>query len=87
MPDNDAHHLDQLAREQGFPSYAAWSAWNAQRQHHSGMNGPGTQYAAPAQAAPQQGEHSNILQYLLSRIPPFSIIGHVADEYGKATGT
>lgn len=80
MPD---HHLDQLAREQGFPSYAAWSAWNAQRQQHSGMNGPGQ--AAPAQQS-QEAPPSNYLQYILSHIPPFSLIGHVADKYGQATG-
>lgn len=34
MPGNRPYtraELDQIAREQGFPSYEAWKAWNAKR--------------------------------------------------------
>ncbi len=77
-------HADQLAREQGFPDYATWKAWNAKRAANAASVG---RPAATGASVVQQGAHSNWLQQLLGHIPPFSIIGGVSDAYGKATGT
>jgi hypothetical protein len=69
-------HLDAIARERGFSDYATWAAW--QNHISESLKGSNT--------APAQPPQNNWLQGLLNKIPPFSIIGHVSDEYGRATG-
>lgn len=69
--------LDAMAREQGFPDYVTWIAWNKKRSAN---------LRTPQNYQVAQPQQKNFLQSLLSQIPPFSIIGHVADRYGQATG-
>lgn len=72
--------MDAMARQAGFPDYATWVAW--QRQRQAALQRP---RGAPAQA-PQQQEPTNVFQYLMTHLPPFSAIGHVADRFRQATG-
>jgi len=63
MPQYSQAQLDAMAQQQGFPNYAAWSAYQqnqAQQQEQRRM-----QSAMPAQQQPQQQAPTNWLQQLM----------------------
>lgn len=72
MPDN---RLDALARERGFPSYAAMLAWHRMRSEN--LKKP------DAQPQPEQ----NFLQRLFNSIPihPSFLLNYSNDQVKKAT--
>lgn len=67
--------LDAIAREQGFPDYASWKAWN--EKYRSTVRTGDTQKPAP----------KNFLQSLADRIPihPSYILNYVTDKFRGAT--
>lgn len=75
----EQQQLDAAARAKGFPDYATWAAWNANRT--AAVKNP-TAVAQP-QAAPV-----NWLQSLLQRIPihPAALFSKIDEKYSKATG-
>lgn len=75
----DPAHLDVLAQQQGFPDYATYAAWSAQRNKN--MGGTATQ-----QGPTVSPEQTNFLQQLLGNVTPFALINRVTDRYKKATG-
>lgn len=68
-------HLDALAQDRGFPSYAAWSAGNAK-------------YRKPITGTGQPQQPTNWLQNLANKIPihPSYIFNYVHDKIAAATG-
>lgn len=70
-------HLDALAQQQGFPSYAAWAAWNANR------------IASVHAPAPQGGPApQNWMQRALTSIPgtPANLLDYVSNRLHSALG-
>jgi hypothetical protein len=65
--------LDAMAKEQGFPSYAAWKAWN---EKYRKQNRP--------DAVPQK---KNFLQSIVEKIPfhPARTLGHANKKITEAT--
>lgn len=63
--------LDAMAKERGFPSYAAWKAWN-EKYRSTKRDGK----------APKK----NFLQSLFEKIPghPAQTLGYTADKMKKA---
>ena len=66
--------LDAIARERGFPNYAAWSAWNQK-------------YRQPIRAEVAPEQPTNWLQNLVNKIPwhPSSTLGYVNKKIEEAT--
>ena len=78
MPQNNSQaRLNAAAKEAGFPSYAAWKAWQAK------YRGPATNQAKST--APAKPPARNFLQTLVNKVPSqFSLIKSASDELGKA---
>lgn len=70
--------LDAAARQQGFPDYATWAAYQQKRM--AMMHGP-----APAGTGEPP---KNWLQNLLESIPghPAMLFKYVGDRFNQATG-
>lgn len=68
--------LDALARERGFPSYAAWSAWNQK-------------YRQPIREEAPAAQPTNWLQNLVNKIPfhPSFMLDFTNKKIEKATGS
>jgi len=84
-PAMDPAHLDAMAKQLGFPDYKTWAAWNAGQRRSASIDPSKITTTGPATVA--QKKPGNWLSALFNKIPPFSIIGHVSDAYGNATGT
>lgn len=74
MAENSQARLDAIAREAGFPSYAAWQAWNQKYRQPQRM-----------EVAP---EPTNWLQTLVNKIPfhPSFMLDFTNKKIEKATG-
>jgi hypothetical protein len=74
MPQNkkSVSRLDAMAKEKGFPSYAAWKAWNEKYRKPVTTDKP----------APKK----NFLQNLVSKIPghPAQLLGYTSDKMKSA---
>lgn len=74
MDGHSQGRLDAVARQQGFPDYATWAAWNAHRQ------------AGLRQAPTDTEQPGNFLQSLLGKIPvhPSYILDYVNKKLKEA---
>lgn len=80
----DQATLDAHARSLGFPSYAAYAAWSANRNPNNNPQPAPTPAPAP-QAAPQPAP-SNWFQHFMAQMPPWMLIHNAAEAYKKAQG-
>jgi len=81
-PQQQPHPLDAQAQALGFPDYASYAAWDAQRQ--AGLK---VRVDRGTPTTPQQQNHlAQPAQQGPGSIAPGTLWGWIADKFGQATG-
>lgn len=81
----DQATLDMHARSLGFPSYAAYAAWQANRNPNNNPQPAPAPAPAPQQAAPP-ATPGNWFQNIMAQMPPWMLIHNASEAYRKAQG-